>query len=57
MDINPLKDLDILLENQVLVFFPSIRQGTICNVLDGQLSVSNALALHMPVNTKLRVTQ
>ena len=32
-------------------------QGTICNVLDGQLSVSNALALHTPVNTKLRVTQ
>ena len=52
-----LKDLDILLENQVLVFFPSIRQGTICNVLDGQLSVSNAPSLHTAMHTKVRVTQ
>ena len=32
-------------------------QGTICNVLDGQLSVSNAPSLHTAMHTKVRVTQ
>ena len=35
----------------------STNSNTICNVLDGQLSVFNAPSLHTPVNTKLPVTQ